>query len=515
MTMFVFDVRHFFGTLYRSYAVSIPAIYLSRTQKIFIICFAGGSVVLGGLAQFLKRRRRPPHPPARRSYRDYKSRLSTIRNSNFDAMSQASWARRSEASTKSHISDHASLISSVPAGPDDDVKLTPQQYGVLGLEALERALYCWEDALTAFSSTFANDALALPSKADAAFTQDVQELLDMGYQMQSHAEMLFLDQHSVLFRNESEESLDKPSNIGMRISGFRDKDVASSPESFASARDGVADLREFEEFSELFPHFEKQKLYHAALKQHEEKSIPCRRLHTELVKCGSDVEYLAKVYCLRQAYTKLFNMPTTATFIADMGRQIICDLIMYADRDPKDYLLHYERMLKFLQEPRNHGIMEEELTVRGVKCMNFYDILVDFILLDAFEEVEKPPPPIRAILQNRWISARFRETAVGTALWSILAGKRQMLKYDQGFLAHFYSISEHVSPVLVWGFLGPEGSLRSTCSYFRDQVIEFLVDTFNLFKVRYTTVDELAADVLREMKLRIDNINQRLSLEGC
>ncbi|RLU23222.1 hypothetical protein DMN91_003425 [Ooceraea biroi] len=141
MTMFVFDVRHFFGTLYRSYAVSIPAIYLSRTQKvrancqvseIFIICFAGGSVVLGGLAQFLKRRRRPPHPPARRSYRDYKSRLSTIRNSNFDAMSQASWARRSEASTKSHISDHASLISSVPAGPDDDVKLTPQQYGVLG-----------------------------------------------------------------------------------------------------------------------------------------------------------------------------------------------------------------------------------------------------------------------------------------------------------------------------------------------------------------------------------------------
>lgn len=90
-----------------------------------------------------------------------------------------------------------------------------------------------------------------------------------------------------------------------------------------------------------------------------------------------------------------------------------------------------------------------------------------------------------------------------------------MLKYEQGFLAHFYSISEHVSPVLVWGFLGPEGNLRSTCTYFREQVIEFLVDTFNLFKVRYTTVDELAVDVLREMKLRIDNINQRLSLEGC
>lgn len=38
----------------------------------------------------------------------------------------------------------------------------------------------------------------------------------------------------------------------------------------------VADLREFEEFSELFPHLERQALYHAALKQHEDNGIPCR-----------------------------------------------------------------------------------------------------------------------------------------------------------------------------------------------------------------------------------------------
>lgn len=105
--------------------------------------------------------------------------------------------------------------------------------------------------------------------------------------------------------------------------------------------------------------------------------------------------------------------------------------------------------------------------------------------------------------------------AIGTAVWSVLMGKRQMLKYNNGFLAHFYSISEQVSPVLVWGFLGPEGSLQSTCQYFRDQVIEFLVDIFNFFKVRYTTVDSLAEDILREMKVRVENINQRLSLEGC
>lgn len=67
-------------------------------------------------------------------------------------------------------------------------------------------------------------------------------------------------------------------------------------------------------------------------------------------------------------------------------------------------------MLEFLQQPRNNILMDEELTTRGVKCMNFYDVLIDFILLDAFEELEKPPSSIKAILQNRWISASFRET---------------------------------------------------------------------------------------------------------
>lgn len=515
--MSFFNAEWFFEVFYKRYMIALPSVNLSRTQKIFIICLTGGSLILGGLAQFLKRRRR--HPPAlsRRPYRDLKQRFANSKNTNFDAVSQASWARRSEASTRSHISDRASLISSVPGGPDGDVRLTPQQYGVLGLEALEKALYCWEDALTAFSSALSNDTLTSPSKADAAFTHDVQQLLDMGYQIQNHAELLFIDQHSVLFRNESEESVEshKPSNIGSRLSAKDKADAASSPESFESARDGVADLREFEEFTEFFPHLEKQKLYHMALKQHEQKGIPCRRLHTELVKCGSDVEYLAKVHCLRQAYTKLFTIPSATVWIADMGRQVISDLIMYADRDPKDYLMHYEHMIDFLQQPSNHAIMEEELSARGVKCMNFYDVLIDFILLDAFEEVEKPPSSIKAILQNRWISASFRETAIGTAVWSVLMGKRQMLKYEKGFLAHFYSISEQISPVLVWGFLGPEGSLRSTCHYFRDQIIEFLVDIFNFFKVRYTTVDSLAEDILREMKVRVENINQRLSLEGC
>jgi hypothetical protein len=49
-----------------------------------------------------------------------------------DNVSQVSWARRSDASTRSAISDRGSLLSSIPGGVEGDIKLTPQQYGVLG-----------------------------------------------------------------------------------------------------------------------------------------------------------------------------------------------------------------------------------------------------------------------------------------------------------------------------------------------------------------------------------------------
>ncbi|KAK2579244.1 hypothetical protein KPH14_008210 [Odynerus spinipes] len=129
--MSVFNARQFLGALYARYIASLPAFNLSRTQKIFIICLTGGSLLLGGLAQFLKRRRRHPLPPSKRSIRELKQRFANAKSANFDALSQVSWARRSEASSRSHISERASLISPVPGGAEGDVKLTPQQYGVL------------------------------------------------------------------------------------------------------------------------------------------------------------------------------------------------------------------------------------------------------------------------------------------------------------------------------------------------------------------------------------------------
>lgn len=48
-------------------------------------------------------------------------------------------------------------------------------------------------------------------------------------------------------------------------------------------------------------------------------------------------------------------------------------------------------MLSFIQEPLAWQQTELELSERGVKAMTFYDIVLDFIILDAFKDLECPP----------------------------------------------------------------------------------------------------------------------------
>lgn len=54
--------------------------------------------------------------------------------------------------------------------------------------------------------------------------------------------------------------------------------------------------------------------------------------------------------------------------------------------------------------------MEIELSARGVKAMTFYDIVLDYILMDAFEDLDSPPSSVLAVVQNRWLSNGFKES---------------------------------------------------------------------------------------------------------
>lgn len=227
-----------------------------------------------------------------------------------------------------------------------------------------------------------------------------------------------------------------------------------SAESFASALDQIADLREFEDFEPEDSEDLAHPLYQNTYKQMEEHPIPCRILRTEMVRVGSDGEYLAKLHCIRLAFHHLFRNPSTSKWVSDTGRQILTDLMCLGDKDPKDFIVGYETLLQHLQDPMNWQRAELELSLRGVKAMTFYDIALDFIILDAFKDLENPPGSVMAVIQNRFLSNGFKETALSTAVWSVIRAKKRMLKFSDGFMAYFYLISEQLSPLMAWGFFG-------------------------------------------------------------
>lgn len=124
-------------------------------------------------------------------------------------------------------------------------------------------------------------------------------------------------------------------------------------------------------------------------------------------------------------------------------------------------------MVRFVSIENNWKNIKDELATRDVLSMNFYDIALDFILLDAFDDLDDPPSAITAVIQNRWLSQSFKETALATAVWSVLKAKRKLLKYPDGFITRFYSINEYLVPVLAWGFLGTDSELNRSCAYLK------------------------------------------------
>ncbi|XP_062556360.1 mitoguardin [Armigeres subalbatus] len=492
---------------------------LTTSQKVIIVSVTAGVAVLGAIASYLGRRRTPR--PQQRRFRKPGGRKTrnSVRSPNDIislAGSKASGRSYSPGGSIHGVSDRLSLASGSLAGGASGVNaasiigattpLTPQQLGVMGMEALETVISYWEDALTDRNT-------GLPSRITAdqeEFCRELQNLLEAAYNLQEQGELLFLDERSVLFRDDENKAVEAGASLSNGHRSSSDPNFDSA-ESFASALDQVADLREFEDYGEVFSDAENYPLYQSALELLDDQPIPCRTIRTDMVGCSSDSEYYSKLHCIRLAFQLLFKDPKNCRWVADTGRQVLTDLLCLGDKDPKDFLVAYESMLEFLQNMDNWQDIELELESRNVKAMTFYDIVLDFIILDAFRDLDSPPNSVLAVIQNRFLSNSFKETALTTAVWSVLKAKKRMLKFPNGFMSHFYCITEQLSPLMVWGFFGPDENLKEVCKYFKEQMISFMVDIYNFQKCRYTTVEELAEDILSNMKLRVNNIGVKFN----
>ncbi|KAF6780174.1 hypothetical protein AHF37_00406 [Paragonimus kellicotti] len=216
-----------------------------------------------------------------------------------------------------------------------------------------------------------------------------------------------------------------------------------------------------------------------------------RSLRTQLVGCERDFEYLAKLHCLRQAFDFIFDQPEPTIWICAVGKLSGFRLLHGLGYPINDFKEAYERLLTFVNDQKHNpnSTMAEELTTKGVKVINFYDVVIDLMLLDSLELLSDPPASVLSVTRHRWLSDNFKRVALDSTIWTILLAKRKLLKYADGFYAHYYTLVGTVTPALAWGFLGPdEGALRM-CNRFREIIVAFLREAFVCYhKPRATEV---------------------------
>lgn len=225
------------------------------------------------------------------------------------------------------------------------------------------------------------------------------------------------------------------------------------------------------------------------------------------MQCYSDDEFLAKLFCLRQGFETLLKTPSNRDWLIQSGRNLLCSLIRVGERNVTEFEINFQRMLDYINVPTHWHQIEEELKKRKVAEMTFYDIVLDFMIVDAFDDLENPPSAIMSILKNRWLADSLKETAIAGAVWSVLKLKRKKLVYNDGFVSRMYDISYFITPTLAWGFLGPETKLQKVCNLFKSEVVDLLRSFFSFRMVRYTNAVDLSDDILQLMQDKFYNLS--------
>ncbi|KAF6021916.1 hypothetical protein EB796_019763 [Bugula neritina] len=132
------------------------------------------------------------------------------------------------------------------------------------------------------------------------------------------------------------------------------------------------------------------------------------------------------------------------------------------------------------------------------------DKLEEFIPIESNFDILKAELGMRGVksLAIGW----SKGNGISTAVWSILKAKRRILKYPDGFISRFYAISESVSPILAWAFLGPDSDVKSACMCFKNHSLGFIQDLFNQDTVRYSVYEEITSDIMSAARCRAESI---------
>uniref|UniRef100_A0AC34F388 Uncharacterized protein n=1 Tax=Panagrolaimus sp. ES5 TaxID=591445 RepID=A0AC34F388_9BILA len=288
-----------------------------------------------------------------------------------------------------------------------------------------------------------------------------------------------------------------------------------SDDSFVSAVEEFAtqSLADFDSNS-ISIDFAELAFYKEGIAEVQLGNVKVRKVRTEFCGCDSDDDFLAKVYCLRKAFDKILENERTRQWFIQQGKIIFADLMRQDNKNPADFLTAYDKLMDYLTDSNNYDRTKKELEMRKVEAVNIWDVLLDFVLLDSFDDLRKPPSSMVALFRNNFLSRSLKESTLNNLVWSMIKYKRQKLVEKDGFVSHFYDVSQIVSPMLIYAFIGDgPKTFQELCHYFKESVYSFVAEIFNLQKVRYTTIDDLAEDLQRLLENRLETLYVKITTE--
>lgn len=377
---------------------------------------------------------------------------------------------------------------------------------ILGLKSAENAA---EDITNLSSNNVGNHMIVDEIKKIKKlidFAQDIDNVVDRTTEYVMNHQQLIEDVVPIT------ETEIYPENVEM-LFNLNDDDYDSDNDSFISAVDSIDfDLSDEEEYEnaiqfnaklkELINKHNTEDFYMQGIEYLTHYGVPVRSIRSDLLHCDNDIDYCVKVHCLRLAFVDLLKNDENRKWFVESGKEMLIALLQKANYDSAQFSSDYDKMIDYCSSSENWSDIDIELTGRGVCNLNFFDIVLDLLIMDSFEDLENPPSAVTSAIQNRWLSLRIKETALSTAIWTVIKAKKHRLVNQNGFYAMFYDISMYLTPVLAWGFLGPVKELNNLCEKFKDVMVSFLRDIFSTDSTSYKTVQTLAEDILISAKKR-------------
>ncbi|XP_070394896.1 mitoguardin isoform X1 [Dermacentor albipictus] len=459
--------------------VSFPMNDAPRRSKIIIASAGIGIILLGVLTRYLRRR-----------FVDFKSAVVNGEVANVVWCGRCRCGRR----TSGPRGSLRALQGPTAADRASMAHMGPQQLASLGLDSLDQVISYWEQALQRIrtgGSTSGNESLAT----------SLEFLLVEGQRLRGAAHWRLFSEGGV-----PPLALDEP-----QLADFTHPPSLADTESFVSA-EGTSDVAVVADLeASPIPPVEQSALYMEALELLKREGIPCRTYRVEVVRCSSREDYLAKIHCIRLAFKRLTNQPDVLQWLIEAANHVLGGFMLCAGKDPKDALHAYRELVAYLLDSSHYDQIAKELQYKGVVCPTVYDVVIDYVLLDAFDDLSSPPQSVVAVIQNRWLTAGFKETALSAAIWSLFKAKKGLLPFSHGFFSHYYALMEQIVPVLAWGFLGTDNDLKDMCKFFKDEVEALVCDMFDPSCSRYSSVDDLAQDILQNSQLHYDRLCQALA----